>query len=109
MKKLILILFLLVQSYANAGTTLACASGKKCDAYFENCVPSDFSFSVFIEPKNKTVSISSVTTADFTNPAEVRFNYLGYRVIINRYEYSATLFNDKEAMTLWCKKTNPAW
>lgn len=107
--KLFLAITFLFVNDIQADTTLSCKAGKKCDAYFENCESSDFTFTVNIEPKNRTVSIGNVIPADFSNPAEVRFNYLRYKVRINRYEYSAILFNEKETITTWCNKIEAAW
>ena len=94
---------------ASTGTTLACKASKQCDGYLNNCVSSDFSFVVHIEPKSKTVAIDKVIPADFTNPAEVSFRYLNYGVKINRYELSAVLFNENEVIETWCKKTDAGW
>ena len=93
-----------------AGVTLQCDANRKCDAYVKNCSNSSYNFSVFIAPEDKSVTFGSTKIkADFSNPAEVSFNHIGYTFYINKHEYSATLANQTEVRRGWCKKVDSAW
>lgn len=93
-----------------AGVTIHCEANKKCDVYLENCSNSKYTFSVFIEPQENSVTMGSTKIpADFSNASEVSFKHIGYNFYINKYEYSATLVNKTEVRYGWCKKVDPAW
>ncbi len=102
-------LFLLpISVYANA--TLSCQADTKCDAYLRNCRNEAYNLTLNIDPKNRIVTVGATNiTADFSNPAVVEFNWLEYKVIINKYEYSAILFNKTGVRYGSCVTITPAW
>ncbi len=109
-RNIVFMLFLIISMPTMAGVTLQCEANRKCDAYLKNCTNAPYSFSVFIDPQNNSVTMgSSKIQADFGNPAEVSFKHIGYTFYINKHEYSAILANKTETRNGWCKKVDPAW
>lgn len=95
-----------------AETVLSCNANNKCDAYLKNCNADPYAFTVLIDPKKKSVTLGRLPIkADFTNQTVVDFEYLEYKVSINRLDYSATLFNNDGQSVRYgfCNKTTPAW
>ena len=96
-------------AYADT-TTLKCTATRLCDANVENCTVSPYDFVVAINPNESSVVMGGKQiSANFTDEGEVHFRHLGYRIHINKYEFSATLFNEKEVRLGSCKKAVPAW
>ena len=108
--KLALIIFITTSINAFADTTLRCNANNKCDAYARNCNVDPYSFSVNIDPKKSIVTMGSrAIKADFSNPAVVEFDFLEYKYIINKFDYSALLFNNSGMRNGSCVAVNPAW
>lgn len=110
MKSIAVVLLAFASATAAADVTLKCEVNTRCDAYVKNCVNDPYSFSVNVDPENKSVTIGSgQIKADFSNPAEVVFVWTKYTFRMNRYEYSAILTAENEVRHGWCKKVAPAW
>jgi hypothetical protein len=89
---------------------LKCDTARLCDAYLENCTDSPYGFVVAINPNESSVVMGGKQiSANFTDEGEVLFSHLGYTVSINKYEFSATLYNEKEVRIGSCKKIVPEW
>lgn len=96
-------------AYADT-TTLKCTATQLCDAYVENCTVSPYGFVVAINPNESSVVMGGKQiSANFTDEGEVLFRHLGYTININKYEFSAILYNEKEVRIGSCKKTVSAW
>jgi hypothetical protein len=99
-----------ISAQAVADVTLECDLSNRCDGFVKNCVNEPYSFTVTVIPESKTVVVGSKTiVADFSNQAIVSFTWTGYMVHVNRYEYSAMLFNKDEVRSGSCRKIDPAW
>lgn len=110
MKSIAVVLLAFASATAAADVTLKCEVNTRCDAYVKNCVNDPYSFSVNVDPENKSVTIGSgQIKADFSNPAEVVFVWTKYTFRMNRYEYSAILTAENEVRHGCCKKVAPAW
>ncbi|MDA8782225.1 hypothetical protein N9N16_03355 [Porticoccaceae bacterium] len=111
MNKLLICLSLISPAslaYADT-TTLKCTITQLCDAYVENCTVSPYGFVVAINPNESSVVMGGKQiSANFTDE-EVLFRHLGYTININKYEFSAILYNEKEVRIGSCKKTVTAW
>ncbi len=109
-KNITITLLILVSLNSVAGVTLQCNVDTKCDAYVSSCNYSPYSFSIFVEQDDSSVTFGNTKLeADFSNPAEVSFNHIGYTFYINKYEYSATLANKTEVRSGFCNKVEAAW
>jgi len=96
-------------AYADT-TTLKCTTTQLCDAYVENCTVSPYGFVVAINPNESSVVMGGKQiSANFTDEEEVLFRHLGYTININKSEFSAILYNEKEVRIGSCKKTVAAW
>jgi hypothetical protein len=107
-KTLFSLIFWLATS-ASADTTLRCEAHRLCDAYAKNCVTDPYTIAVNVDPKAKIVAIGKPIKADFSNPAEVTFEYLQHKITINKFDYSIIAYNQNEVRMGLCSKIEPAW
>lgn len=111
MKRLLLAL-LLISPVSFAHSVIApldCDVSRLCVGYLKNCTVSPCSFLVDINPDENNVVIEGKKIfANFSDEGKVRFSHLGYTVELDKYEFSAILYNEKQVRSGWYKKLTVA-